>query len=731
MRVFGGALCILLAGHGLVAQQAFELRAGDGPRFRIVPAELRVELVAGESVAVLAAATPDLGEVEALSAEGDAAGWRLPAAGLTVAMHAERERLDVRIRRDEPGDLAWPTVPFAACEGLALPWAEGVWVGAGDEALMAVLRDAGEMRVTEELTLPFLGLCFADRTVVCAMPEPYYHTLEFPAGEPARARITHRFTKNRPDAVDEVVFAVAAGAGPGAAALEYRRMLEERGELVTFAQRVARNPRVDLLRGAPHCYVWGNAVFSRHALGPKAWCAFAARLVDGARAGDAFCGSLWGRLTEDARDALEQMRGAERAYRYLQDTAARGIAGALRGDHDREALSRTFADLLQPREQWGDGASIVLLDAMHDAGIDRAVVLTADLDDVRQRPDVVAHARELGFLFGPYDSYHSIHDPATPADATWRTAQFDGDLWQTGRIVGLDGEPSRGFQKKGFHLSPIAARPAVERRVDTRMTAAPYGAWFVDCDGFGQFFDDANPAHPATRLDDAAARRARLRWLSTAHRLVVGSEGATAVMASAIDFAHGVLTPVFGWGDPALHDRDSEYWLGGYWPPEEPGVFFRAVPACPNYRRPWFDPRDRLPLFQIALGDSVVATHHWSAGSLKFAGETGTRELLELLYVVPPLYHLNRDRWAEDRDQIVRHYQFFSPLHRALAACPMTGFAWRTDDRLVQRTTFATPDGEVFVTANFDAVEREKLPPRSITVSGALELAAPVYTVTD
>jgi hypothetical protein len=385
---------------------------------------------------------------------------------------------------------------------------------------------------------------------------------------------------------------------------------------------------------------------------------------------------------------------------------------------------------------WGDGVSVAMLDTIHRSGIDRFVLCTGDLDFASLKPEVAARAAELGYLFGPYDSYDSVHSPDADPDDTWTTAQFDRKLYETGRVIGADGEARRGFKGVGYRLSPLAAKPYVRRRVEERLAKVPYSAWFVDCDAFGEFLEDYSPEHPATRIDDARARRQRLRWLSEEHGLVVGSEGGTAVMTAAIHFGHGVMTPVIGWGDERLTSRDSEYFLGAWWPPDAPGVFFKRVPLCPDYARPYFDPRDRLPLYQAVFGDCVIATHHWTAASLKFADQLGTVELLELLYNVPPLYHLNREQWLRDEARTVRHFAFWSPIHRALALAPLVGFEHLTPDRLVQRTTFAADAGRVHLIANFDRVERtlangQCLPPRSLTVTGALRLDQPVFVVGD
>lgn len=92
-----------------------------------------------------------------------------------------------------------------------------------------------------------------------------------------------------------------------------------------------------------------------------------------------------------------------------------------------------------------------------------------------------------------------------------------------------------------------------------------------------------------------------------------------------------------------------------------------------------------------------------------------TVALLELLYNVPPMYHLNRAEFKKHRERITSHYAFFSPLHRELALLPMSDFAWLTADREVQRTVFG---GKVEMIANFGEKSYEhgstNVPPRSI-----------------
>jgi len=350
---------------------------------------------------------------------------------------------------------------------------------------------------------------------------------------------------------------------------------------------------------------------------------------------------------------------------------------------------------------WGDGVSVKMMEQLSAAGLDRLWLGLDSWQGGFRQPQAIRKGKDLGYLVATYDSYDSIHHPQEPD--TWETAQFDLRLYETGGVIGRDGQPKRGFQGKGYRLSPIAARPYVEARVARLMKELPepFNSWFIDCDAYGDLEEDYSPLHPASQEEDMRARLERMAWIRDTYGLVIGSERGAAYAAPVIHFAHGMLTPVFGWGDPDLQkNKASPYYLGGWWPPEGPQIMLRQVPVKPEYRTRYFDPRFRIPLYEMVFHDSLIATHHWQSASLKFRDEAATTELTELLYGLPPLYHLNLEEFARHQDRIRAHYRFFSPVHRELALLPMTDFAWLTPDRLVQRTTFGD---RVEMVANFRA----------------------------
>ncbi len=365
---------------------------------------------------------------------------------------------------------------------------------------------------------------------------------------------------------------------------------------------------------------------------------------------------------------------------------------------------------------WGDGVSVKMLDRFREDGFDRLRLCLEGWEEIEKRPEVAEYANRMGYLFGTYDSYHSIHDPALRGtEDTWITAQFDRELYEKGPVVRKDGKKRGGFKGTGFKLSPIAARPYVEKRVRENMNNVPYSYYFVDCDAYGEVYDDYSPFHRASQADDVAARLDRMAWISDTFGVVVGSEGGSSYAAPVIHVAEGMFGPAFGWGDSDLTNKDSKYYLGQYYPPGGPKVFVKQVPMKERYQYFYYDPRFRLPLYEIVFHDSVVTTHQWANSSLKYNNMLDTVSLTELLYMVPPLYHMNLDEFDKHREIMKMHYAFFSPLHRRIGFARMKDFKWLSGDRMLQRTVF---DNGTEIVANFSKESRRyrdiDIPGRSI-----------------
>jgi hypothetical protein len=697
------------------------------------PVTLEVKLKSGDQPAILvSAAQTDLGRIAGLESSATRARWSFPDRKVAVTLELEGNRLLAHVLAGEPGEFTFPIIPAtASAKGWILPFFEGVYAPCGDSKWASFLTNRGELNTTADLTLPFLGLDYGRSTLTCILTNPFNNQLEFRRSpdKALQARLTHQFTRNHPVKEYGVIFEVGTNSLVEPARL-YRQWLIRRGEFVSFKDKIRKTPEAQKLLGAAHAYLWGHELLTQADV--TDWKKFASELKAQGEAPSASPGKrVWSLMKPEARAFVTNLIQAEWPDKYMKsqiaadldrllkqrdlydEAAWRGVAldpqsaALLKSDRSKlsqadlcrlnsHLLADAFPNLLARSETWGNGTSPKMIQQLAAAGFDRLWLGSDGWDVFIERPETVAAAKKAGFLIGPYDSYNGVHRPNEPD--TWETSQFDAALYETGAIVNADGSKRRGFKQKGFKLSPDAARPYVEKRVSGLMATFHANSWFIDCDGFGEYFDDYSDKHPATQQSDMQSRIARMSWIRDTFGAVIGTEGCSAGVAPAIHFAHGVMTPVIGWGDPDLNNKQSKYYLGAYYPPEEPQVFFKPVPLKEEYRYIYFEPRSRLPLFQTVFHDSVIATHHWSFASLKARDQAKTVELLELLYQVPPLYHLNVPEFQKRKAQIKRHYEFFSPLHRETALLPMTGFQWLTPDGTVQRTTFGD---NIEIVANF------------------------------
>lgn len=666
----------------------------------------------GEGIPV-SAGQAELGRVEGLKSGESAAGWGYVDKGVAVEVGLDRDTLTVHFKADHPGVFTWPVVPGkSAATAFVLPCFEGLYVPADDGEWAKYLADHSPMDTTADLSMPFWGVQTGGRTLTYLLVNPFGNEMAFrDEGGRVGVALTHTFRANWN--VKEYEVRVSLGGGsPVEPARRYRKYLMETKQFVSLKEKIERTPEAGKLLGAPHVYLWGGDVIGRDDV--RDYKGLAGEIVREAKAEGASAGKrVWGMMGEEAKKVFAGLPEAEWVDQYMKGV----VAGELSRSLTREELAAAYGKFLKPAETWGDGVSAKMIGRLREAGLDRLRIAVSDAGDLRKNPGAVRAAREAGYLIGPYDSYHSIHK--TGQTDTWETAQFDDPaLYESGAVIKQDGTPIKGFQQKGHILSPLAARPAVERRVNAWMKDFP-GAnlWFMDCDAFGQLYDDFSPVHPATQFEDMNARLSRLAWIRDTYHCVIGSEGGSSYAAGVLHFTEGPETPVIGWGDVDLQkDKASPYYLGAYYPPDGPVVFFKPVPLKPSYKKFFFDPRYRVPLYQVALHDSVIATHHWTFGSFKLSDLMQTREMLELLYGVPPLYHLNPAEFAKRKDEILKHYAFFSPLHRETALLPMTEFEYLTADRMVQRTRFGEA---VEVVANFSGEAYEyggrSVPAQSVT----------------
>ncbi|MBP5951987.1 glycoside hydrolase [Pseudomonas sp. P42] len=698
---------------------------------QIDPATLAVQVTPADRASVQASTGVEAHKVSQLVRSGNRLDWQWDDGAWTLSAELDQRDLSFSITARKPGDFEFLRQPGSAMgKGLIWPLAEGHYVPRGDQVWQKFLLGEGAFNTTQDLGLPLWGVVHDGFSLNWLLSNPYNNHLLFSAdGQTLALSARHQFTSLQPST--PLTFSLFLGdAETLAGAKRYRQWLIENGHYETLSSKLEKTPQASKLLGASHVYLWGNDLLG--AKDVRNWPALLGKLRSQTPLASALRGAM-------DHEALQMLAGETVLNRYQKtvllrslnralDTLARKTwqaravpdmqalvsgYGALRGQLAGEFAGALTAD----PKRWGSTLSLDTLERLHSAGLTRLWLgLGEGWEGGLWHPEVVRAAVKAGYLIAPYDSYQTALSRDENPD--WITAHL-GDMANTECAIVMENRTLKtGFQQSGHYTDPRCVRPLLEKRVTAISAAAGFNSWFLDAYATGMVLDSYRPGATMTQAQNAESNVEASRWINQVLQLPTGSEDGNATTARGVLFAHGMQTPVIGWGDVDMSKNPaSEYFVGKWYPPEQPAVFFKPVPIKEPYRRIHFDPASRLPLYQAVFHGSVITTHHWLYDSLKLSNVQAANELTQLLYNVPPLYHLSAATLAQRLPLMARQDVFFRPLHERLAKQEMTGFEWLSDDRRVQQTTFA--DGTRLL-ANFDQAAREvrgkTLPGESLTV---------------
>lgn len=698
---------------GVEAQTALALH-NDSWTAEVSPATLAVTVrPAGRDAVEVSSGIP-AHAVDGLQMSSGAANWRWDNGQYRLSVHLDGADLEFSIQASSAATLDILRQPEAALGvGLMLPLAEGHYVPRRSIVWRDFLVERmGAIDTSQDLSLPLWGMDHGSYSLTWLFTNPFNNRLTFtknPAGGLALS-LNHHFTKLAP-ATPFTFILHLGGADPLAGAKRYRAWLIAEGRYQMLDAKIARTPAGRKLLGAAHIYLWGNGLIAAKDI--KSWPAFLARL----RTHDGLAAGLARYFDKDAQSILTNAGVAP--DRYQQRVLVNAVNAALNamareswqpGDTDatllarrygetRRAVAAAFADALDnDPTAWGGTLTAATMKHLASTGLRRLWLGLGDgWEGGLWHPEAVTAAKANGYLIAPYDSYET----ALPAGARpdWATAHLGDRAYRECGILREDGKLQPGFQHSGYYTNPRCIRPILTARIQAIREQAGFNSWFLDSYGSGMLFDDYRPGAEMTMAQQAGENMDIAQWIARSLAAPAGSEDGNATTAGGLFFAHGMQTPVIGWGDRDLYkDKSSPYYLGSWWPEDAPAMFFKPVPMKEPYRSIYFDPTTRLPLYQAVFHGSVITTHHWSFDNLKLTNVRADNELTQLLYNVPPLYHLSASTLSQRLPIILRQDAFFRRLHEQLATQELTGFSFLSGNRLVQQTTFA--DGTHLI-ANF------------------------------
>lgn len=681
--------------------------------------------------------------------------WSYPAEQVQVRLEPKEDYLEVQITSQGDGDreFVWPQI---AADQYYLPLGEGKRVPADDPAWIHYL-DRRQVSVMEELSMPFWIGQEGDFCLLFIMENPYRTQMNFSAQPELTFSVSHEYPEIDGEKTNAYRIYVTEN-DPVSCAKIYRNYVKENGGLVTLEQKAEENPDIEKLYGAPFIYLWGENLLSAEDVH---WGAFRQAVhtpvMDYLRSFSSEMengGEFENTLDELSRQDYVAVYQQNVICRYLSQVLRREdfwnpdvlrerngqIDALLESGYEtltderkvrlhKEALAANLPGVFREVSDWMNGSTLDLIQDMKQSGIRHAWIGLNSWEQANAKPELVEQAVEMDYLIGSYDSYHSIH---APGEEQWITARFeDQSLYENATVTDRNGNREKGFQGVGRKLNPTLSLPSVKTRMEGILSNdLPFNSWFIDCDATGEIYDDYTPEHLTTQQQDLAARLERMAYIRDQYGMVIGSEGGNDFAASVIAFAHGIELKSFSWMDEDMKaNRESEYFIGKYYNPNG-GVaehFAKRIPVKEEYYAVFAAPEYDIPLFKLVYNDSVITAAHWDWSTFKIKGATQDRMIREVLYNVPPLYHLDGEQWEEYKKDIAAHHSVWSEFSAKAIRHEMTDFACLKEDGTVQKTVYGN---ELAAVANFGddpyLYEGQEIPAHSVLIQDAGERM--VYT---
>lgn len=666
-------------------------------------------------------------KVENQKLSENTSSWTYPDEQIEVTIEKAAGYLDITIRYlgEETQKFSWPSV---SANRYLLPLGEGKQFSNDDSNWKEYLSEK-EINGIESLSMQFFTAQWDAFSAVYLIKNPYDNQLFFDSKEQIKFDFQHEFPNITPEKEYGFQIHLADDSAVSSAKI-YKKYIQEQGDFKTLEEKAQSNENITKLYGAPHIYFYPKSAITESdinweqlnsAISPEFMAYISKLLTEKVVDGDQYL-SVFDELKsgEDVYQyARSQIVKAFHSLLFLNDFYDSSIFGSL-GEKEQELLNKGIENLTQsqvlelnkgllasqlkgavnPVETWAKDDTVDILEDIKQSGLENAWIGLDEWKKGLYQDTFVKKANEMGYLIGPYDSYHSIHEPGSEK---WSTAEFsDQTLYDNAAVMDVNGEYLEGFQGEGRKLNPTLAMPSVIERVDEILdNGLSYNSWFIDCDATGEIYNDYAPGHTTTAKQDLEARMERMTYIRDEKDMVIGSEGGNDFANDVIAFAHGIETPAFSWMDPDMNkNKDSEYYMGKYYAASggTPEVFTKEVPLKEYYYNIFINPKYSVPLYKLVYNDSVITTHQWGWPTTKIKDSKSTRMLKEILYNVPPLYQMDSDFWNENKEEIVSHSLFFSEFSPKVINKEMSDFQILSEDSMVQMTEFG---GEIKVIANF------------------------------
>lgn len=699
--------------------------------YEVNPETFSLRLMDG-NIAYKASIAQEKQTIENLMQNNDKTSWDYPEKQISVSMEQQKNYVSVSLTSTKQTENKI-TFPSVSGEEYYLPLGEGKKIPANDIGWGNYLTSM-DFSMIEQFSMPFFATKVGDKALVYILDNPNRNELHFEKKEQLNFKVLNNFARQQKE--KKINYRIyLTDNDPAKIAKTYKKYVQEMGEFKTLQQKEITNPEIKNLYGAPYVYLFNTRLILPNNI---QWQVFLKQLnSNGMKDLMKRAEHLEG--YSEFKEIMDDLKQQDFVDDYQKNIICSIISDTLKPlktkqnpleeiEGNKLDLYASLPDVFTPITTWADNATTGIIKNMKAAGIDRAWIGLDNWDTAYAKPTLITEARKENYLIAPYDSYHSIHEKG---NVQWNTADFtDPTLYDSATVSDINGNKIEGFNGVGRKLNPIFSFGEVQLRTNRLINdGLLFNSWFIDCDATGEVYDDYSTDHMSSKEEDINARLKRMQYISEQKEMVIGSEGGNDFAASTIAFAHGLELPSFSWMDKDMKDEDSEYFIGKYYSATGgvPDNFGKQVKVKDYLKHLFVDTAFDVPLYKLVYNDSVISTYHWDWSTLKIEDEVENRMIREVLYNIPPMYHLDEKNWEQWGETIINHHNNWSSFSKKAIKQEMTVFSYLNKEHTVQKTVFGE---NLAVIANFSdnsvSYDNTEIPGKSVLINDGGDMQ--IYT---
>jgi len=308
----------------------------------------------------------------------------------------------------------------------------------------------------------------------------------------------------------------------------------------------------------------------------------------------------------------------------------------------------------------------------------------------------VEKIKSLGYLVSRYDTYRTGWLRGKPP---WAFRHID-DLKRV--VKNPRGKPRRGWVLKtkegdfpGYEICSVEQLREAMQKIPEDLARIKYQGRFIDTTTAAALSECYDPAHPINRTQDKQNKTRLLGFVCDDCKLITGSETGQ------------------DWAVPVVHYFEGMMSIAPYRVPDAGRNIYKYIPPTDDLLKFQVGSYYRVPLWELVYHDSVVAYWYWGDGSNKQPEIWDLRDLWNILYATPPLLMINKEKWQQQKDRMIRCLTTVCPVVRKAGYQEMVNHEFLTPDHTVQRTTFSNG---LRIVVNFGEKEYDlngrKVPPK-------------------